>query len=116
MANPLAALYDFMAGLGYVKPPDPGNTANAPAPAPVQTGSYQYIQQAMFGGSGDNQSIVNVPSVPPAYRDNGMYAVNSYGLSGLTGGGTDNGEDDVLTNGPVLYYDEKTGLYVNIGG
>jgi hypothetical protein len=104
-----------MAGLGYVKPPDPGNSANAPAPAPVQTGGYQFIQPAMFGAGGDNQSIVNVPSVPPAYRDSGAYAMNSYGLSGLTGGGS-TGEVPDVDNGPVLYYDEISGLYINIGG
>lgn len=96
---------------GDLKPQlDAGNRANAPAAPPVQAGSYEYIQQPMFG----NQGIVAVPSIPPAFQDWKQYPVDGYGLSGVAGGGSNNNNDFVIPHPAVLYYDESTGLMVNL--
>lgn len=104
----------FFGGLGYIPAPDAGNRGNAPALPPVQEGNYQFIQDSMLGGQGDNQDIVNVPVVPPAYQDWSEYALNEYGLSGLEGGGANAPGMPTIDNGPILFYDETTGLYVNL--
>lgn len=110
----LAKTQEFFRGLGYVQPPNSGNRANAPADPPVQEGNYQFIQWQMLGGAGDNQAIVNVPEIPPAFRDWDGYPVNEYGVSGLTGGGAFASGMPLITNGPILYFDEATGLYVDL--
>jgi len=120
--NPLAGFRQFMAGLGYVPVPDPGNQGNAPANPPVQTGDYQFIQEDMYGpvdllnSTGRDNSITSIAPVPPAYMDSNAYPVNEFGLSGLEGGGI----SGVVPNpfygqGNTLFYDETTGLYVDLG-
>lgn len=121
LSGKLSDFYKWLGGLGYVAPPDPGNQANAPADPPVQTGGYQFIQETMYGpadllnSTGDDQAIVNIPTVPPGYRDSDKYPVNEYGLSGLEGGGT---TGDVPNQwgqqGSVLYFDPTTGLYIDL--
>jgi len=90
---------------------DQGNQNNEPAPPPVQMGTYEFIQNVrdLF----PSQAIVNVPVVPPAFRDWAQYGVNYYDLSGLEGGGS-TGDVPQETNGPVLYYDDTTGIYVDL--
>jgi len=108
-----AAFTKMLTGLGWIKPPDPGNTANAPADPPVQEGTYGFIQLSMFG-AGDQQDIVNVPFIPPAYQDTNLYPVNHFGLSGLEGGGS-TGNVPQVTNGSILYFDPATGQLINLG-
>lgn len=97
---------------GIRQPPlDSGNRSNAPASPPVQAGSYEYIQQPMFG----NQDIVMVPSIPPAFRNMATFGVNVVGPGGTTGGGINNGAAFDIPSPEVLYYDESTGMYVNLG-
>lgn len=114
MASFLEQFYGFVAGLGYVPPPDPGNTANAAADPAVQTGTYQFIQGSMLGGYGDNQSIVEIAGIPPAYQDWSQYAVNEFGLSGLEGGGATGLVPQVI-NGQTLFFDPETGMYIDLG-
>ncbi len=111
----LKELYAFIAGLGYVPPPNPGNTANAPAPAPVQRGTLQFIQPDFTGGSGDNQAIVNIDPIPPAYQDTQAFGFNVMGISGQTGGGSTGIVPDI-DNGAILYYDPETGQYIDLTG
>lgn len=120
--SPLIGLRDFMRGLGYVPQLSAGNMANAPADPPVQTGDYQFIQETSYGAAdtlnstGDDQSIVNIPVVPPGYRDWDQQPVNEFGLSGLEGGGTSGNVPDPWTEqGNVLYYDTASGLYIDLG-
>ncbi len=89
---------------------DAGNRLNSPAGPPVQAGSYEYIQTAMFA----NQSIVAVPSIPPAFQDWRQYPLGEYGLSGVVGGGSNSNTAFSIPQPPVLYYDESTGLMVNL--
>lgn len=96
-------------GAGYVAPPQPGNTANAPADPAVQSGSYQYIIPQMF----PNDDITNVPFIPPFGQDWGAYPVNLYGLSGLTGGGS-TGLTPNVNQGAVFFYDEGTNSYIDL--
>jgi len=99
----------LLAGLGYRAPPDPGNTANAPANPPVQYGNYEYIIPQMY----PNQSIVNIPYVPSEFQDWDQYALNVQGISGLEGGGA-TGDVPQIENGSVFYYDTTTGQYVEL--
>jgi hypothetical protein len=88
---------------------DQGNRNNEPAPPPVQVGSYEWIIPQMF----PSEAIVNVPAIPPAFQDWAQYGVGVYDFSGLEGGGS-TGDVPQDTNGPVLYYDTNTGLYVDL--
>ena len=98
--------------LGVPTPPiAQGNRSVAPADPPVQEGSYEYIQAPMF----PNNAITNVPVVPPAYRDNGMIGLPGYGLSGLTGGGSTASPITQINAGSTLFYDEQSGMYIDLG-
>lgn len=102
----------LFSGLGYVPPPQPGNTANAPANPSVQTGSYGFIIPQMFDGVGTR--ISDIPEIPPAFRDWGQMPLNLYGLSGLEGGGSTGAVPNV-NQGAALYYDPDSGSYVDLG-
>lgn len=103
----------FFAGLGYVAPPDPGNTANAPAAPPVQTGPYEFLQP--FTYQRDNR-LSDIPTIPPGYQNWDQFPLNLFGLSGLEGGGiTGNVPDQYNQQGASLYYDSSNGLYINLG-
>jgi hypothetical protein len=105
-----AGLYRLFAGMGRLFM-DQGNRNNEPASPPVQVGSYEWIIPQMF----PSQAIVNIPAIPLEFQDWGAYGVNIYYLSGVEGGGS-TGDVPQFTNGPVLFYDENTGLYVDISG
>jgi hypothetical protein len=124
LSGTLADLFSFIRGGGYVPPPDPGNTANAPASPPVQTGDYQFIQETMYGAADDlnstgaDDSITSIAPIPPAYRDWSEFPVSEYGLSGLEGGGITGDAPNQFGHseqGQVLYFDPNTGLYYDLG-
>lgn len=100
------ALY---AGAGYVAPPQPGNTANAPANPSLQTGNYEYIIPQMW----PNRRITDIPVIPPFGRDWAAYPVNTYGLSGLEGGGS-TGQVPNVNQGATFYFDPDTGQYIDL--
>ncbi len=113
MANTWKQFVQFFAGLGYVPPPDPGNTANAPADPPVQEGNYQFLQPFLYQR---DDGLTDIPNVPPAYQDWVQFPVNLFGLSGLEGGGsTGMVPDQFAQQGASLYFDPASGMYVNIG-
>lgn len=99
-------------GDGYVSASllNPGNRGNAPAPAPVQAGNYQFIQSAMF----PVMSLAEIGTVPPAYRDTQEFGQRVYGLSGLTGGGATDAMSVHQSTEPVLFYDESTRQYYHL--
>ena len=100
---------NLFAGAGHVPPPDPGNRNNAPASPPVQEGSYEFIIPQMF----PNMDVCIIDNIPLAFQVWPHYAVNSYPISGLTGGGS-TGNVPGITNGPIEYYDQATGTYVDL--
>lgn len=104
---------DLFRGAGYVMPPQPGNTANAPGDPAVVTGNYEFIQWQMWDGAGVRSSIASVPHIPVWGMDWGQYGVNVAGLSGDFGGGS---TGDVPQPGPggSLYYDDTTGQYIDL--
>lgn len=102
---------DLFRGAGFVPPPRPDNTANAPATPPVQWGSYQYIIPQMFDGGGS--SITDVPVIPPFGVDWAQMPLNTYGLSGLEGGGS-TGQVPNVNNGATLFYDSDSNSYVDL--
>lgn len=102
---------DLFSGAGYVAPPQPDNRANAPADPAVETGSYGFIIPQMFQAGG--AMITDIPVIPPFGRDWGQIQLNSYGLSGLTGGGS-TGDVPQIVNGQTLYYDDSSGQYYDL--
>lgn len=108
--NMAAGGMKLLQGAGFVPPPRPDNTANAPADPAVVTGSYEFIIPQMFGDT----AIVNTPVIPPGFRDNATpMPLNLYGLSGLTGGGV-TGLTPNVSQGAVFYVDPETGSYVDL--
>lgn len=109
-ANALMSAWSrLFSGAGRVPQMDAGNTANAPAAPPVQAGSYEYIQPAMFA----DQSILEIQAIPPGYRDWDYMAVDGYSISGLSGGGA-TGLVPQITQGAVFYFDPDTGQYLTL--
>lgn len=113
MANVISGWLAVLQGKGYVAPPNPGNTANAPGDPPVQTGSNGFIQAFAFQGQG--HKITDTPFVSPAWQDWGQYALNVGDPSGITGGGYTQSPDVLTPQETDLYFDTTTGLYYNLG-
>lgn len=109
----MAGWLGVLAGAGRVPPPDPGNTANAPAPVPVQAGTYEFIQPFAFQGAG--HSTTDIPFVPPGYQNVGEFALGVYDPSGLGGGGYSNNPAVMLPSEASLYFDASTGQYYRLG-
>lgn len=97
----------LISGAGIVPAPPGQNEDNAYSCPPVEVGSYGFIIPQMF----PNVTITNIDSVPTSFQNWGEYAVDGFDASGLIGGGF-TGDIPQTTNGPVLYYDETTGLFV----
>lgn len=101
----------ILTGIGG-RAPDPGNRGNAPAPPPVQTGPYEWIQWQMLRLR--FTATDNLP-VPPGFQNWSVIMLNSFGQSGLTGGGI-TGDVPQVQDVDSLYYDATTGLYVDLNG
>lgn len=99
-------------GLGNVSASrmDPGNRGNAPAPAPVQVGNYEFIQPYYF----PNMDVTSIGSVPPMFRDWSAYPVNEFGLSGLIGGGATDATAVHEPTDPALFFDEASQQYYHL--
>ncbi len=105
----------FMSGLGRIAPPDPGNTANAPADPPVPAGTYQYMQP--FAYLGIDGRITDIPHISPAYQNNGEFAVAFGDAGGFLGGGANSiGNQTNIPTETAMYFDPSTGLYYNLRG
>lgn len=107
--DPMAGQLALIMGAGIVAPPSGQNEDNAYSAPPVQTGSYEYIIPQMF----PDVTITNIDTIPTAFQDWSAYGVDSFDVSGLTGGGF-TGDIPQVVNGPIVYYDQSTGLYVNL--
>ena len=103
----------FLDGEGFVSPPDPGNSANAPGMPNVQTGDWQFIDPVAYQGGGSQ--ITDVPLIASNWQNWDQIGLNGFDASGLTGGGVSGGTDANIVDETALYFDTQTGIYYDLG-
>lgn len=91
----------FFDGVGHAYAAlDPGNRGNsASQDLPVQAGNYEFIQTFLF----PQQDAVEIEGISPEFVTPANHGINTFGPSGIMGGGITLDEPELDLAGPASY-------------